>query len=77
MADQNFDGQSEVERMAANLQRGIELTELALELRLAAMRQDNPACTMADVMHEIRLQKETAWPRYAEDEAGSTRNPER
>jgi len=47
--------------MAANLRRAIELTELALALRLAAMRQENPACTMADVMHEIRLQKERAW----------------
>lgn len=51
----------EEERIAANLRRGIELTELALRLRLAAMRQDNPACTMADVMHEIRLAKERAW----------------
>jgi hypothetical protein len=47
--------------MAANLRRAIELTELALALRLAAMRQRNPACTMADVMHEIRCAKERAW----------------
>ncbi|MDF0667983.1 MAG: hypothetical protein P0119_18220 [Nitrospira sp.] len=47
--------------MAANLLRGIELTELALALRLATMRQQNPACTMADVMHEVRLAKERAW----------------
>ena len=49
------------ERMASNLRRAIELTELGLALRLAAMRHQNPACTMADVMHEIRLQKERAW----------------
>ncbi|MDH5668961.1 MAG: hypothetical protein OEY86_13205 [Nitrospira sp.] len=49
------------ERMAANLRRGIKLTDLALALRLAAIRQQDPACTMADVMHEIRLQKERAW----------------
>lgn len=55
------DEKKEEERMVANLRRGIELTELALALRLAAMRQDNPACTMADVMHEIRLAKERAW----------------
>lgn len=55
------DDKAEQERMAANLRRGIELTELALALRLATMRQRNPACTMADVMHEIRLAKERAW----------------
>ena len=53
--------QQERERMSANLQRGIELTELALSLRLAALRQQNHACTMADVMREIRLAKERAW----------------
>lgn len=55
------DDKAEQDRMAANLRQGIELTELALVLRLAAMRQRNPACTMADVMHEIRLTKERAW----------------
>lgn len=53
--------QQERERMSANLQRGVELTELALSLRLAAIQQENPACTMADVMHEIRVAKERAW----------------
>lgn len=53
--------QQEGERMSANLQRGIELTELALSLRLAALRQQNQAYTMVDVMHEIRLTKERAW----------------
>lgn len=55
------DDKQEERRIAANLQRGIELTELALALRLAVLRQQNSACTMADVMHEIRLQKEAAW----------------
>lgn len=55
------DDQSERERMSANLRRGLELTELALALRLAALRQQNPACSMADVMHEIRVAKERAW----------------
>jgi hypothetical protein len=55
------DDQRERERMSANLSRGIELTELALSLRLAAMQQQNPACTMVDVMHEIRVAKERAW----------------
>ena len=55
------DETQEEERMAGNLLRGIELTKLALALRLATMRQQNPACTMADVMHEIRLAKERAW----------------
>lgn len=47
--------------MSANLRRGIELAELALALRLAAFQQQNHACTMADVMHEIRVAKERAW----------------
>lgn len=55
------DDQREQERMSANLRRGLELTELALALRLAALRQQNPACSMADVMHEIRVAKERAW----------------
>ena len=64
--------QAERDRMADNLRRGLELTELALALRLAAMRQHNPACTMADVMHEIRLAKEEEWRRWAAQVAGST-----
>jgi len=55
------DDQKEMEQMSANLRRGIELTELALALRLAAFQQQNHACTMADVMHEIRVAKERAW----------------
>jgi hypothetical protein len=55
------DEKQEERRMAANLCRGIELTELALALRLATLQQQNPACMMADVMHEIRSAKERAW----------------
>ncbi|MBK9308990.1 MAG: hypothetical protein IPM58_18285 [Nitrospira sp.] len=55
------DEQQEEKRMAANLCQGIELTELALALRFAALQQQNAACSMADVMHEIRLAKERAW----------------
>ena len=58
--------------MAANLEKAIELTELTLALRLAAMRQQNPNSTMQDVMHEIRLAKEEEWQRWATQEAGST-----
>lgn len=55
------DDQKEREKMSANLRRGIEITELALALRLATFQQQNHACTMADVMHEIRVAKERAW----------------
>ncbi len=58
--------------MASNLEKAIELTELALALRLAAMRQQNPNSTMQDVMREIRLEKEEEWQRWAAGEAGST-----
>ncbi|TKS59725.1 MAG: hypothetical protein EWM72_01910 [Nitrospira sp.] len=61
MSNRPKDGQAEQDRMAANLRRGIELTELALALRLAVLRQRKPECTMKDVMHEIRLAKEQAW----------------
>jgi len=37
------------------------VTKVALGFSLAAMRQQNPAWTMADVMHEIRLAKAAAW----------------
>jgi hypothetical protein len=42
------DDQREKGRLSDNLQRGIELTELALALRLA-------------MLHEIRVAKERAW----------------
>jgi hypothetical protein len=63
MTNKTHDRQAELDRMAANLQKGIELTELALRLRLAGMRRKNPNATMADVMHEICLAKERAWHR--------------
>jgi hypothetical protein len=54
--------QSEQARMTENLRRTIELTELALALRAAVVRQQDPHCDpMKKVMHEIRLAKEQAW----------------
>ncbi|ALA59981.1 hypothetical protein [Nitrospira moscoviensis] len=76
MAHKTRDRQAEQDRMSANLQKGIELTELALALRLAAMQQNNPAATMVDVMHEIRLAKEAAWRRMAEEEARRNSEPQ-
>jgi hypothetical protein len=61
MPNRVSNSQAERDRMSANLMKAVEITELALSLRLAAMRQQNPACTMADVMREIRLAKERAW----------------
>lgn len=55
------DAQAEQDRRSANLQKSIELTELALAMRLATMQRHDPNCTMRDVMHEIRLTKEQAW----------------
>lgn len=55
------DDQRECEGLSANLQRGIELTELVFSLRLAVLWQQNPACTKADVLHEICLANERAW----------------
>jgi hypothetical protein len=49
-------------RIAENLRRTIELTELGLALRQAVFQQDNPQGDgMTQVMHEIRLAKEQAW----------------
>ena len=48
-------------RIAANLRRTIELTELGLALRRAVIEQrDEPGKGMTQVMHEIRLAKEQA-----------------
>lgn len=50
------------DRMAENLRRAMELTELTLALRAAALRKQNPTGdAMKQVMHEIRLEKERAW----------------
>lgn len=53
----------DVARIADNLRRTIELTELGLVLRQAVLQQSNPHGTssMTQVMHEIRLAKEQAW----------------
>ncbi|MDR4464177.1 MAG: hypothetical protein MRJ66_07920 [Nitrospira sp.] len=54
--------QREDERMAANLRRAIELTELGLALRRSVLQQDEPqGDAMAKVMREIRRAKERAW----------------
>ena len=50
-------------RIADNLRRTVELTELGLALRLAVLQQNDPNGTssMTQVMHEIRLAKEQVW----------------
>ena len=50
-------------RIAGNLRRAVELTELGLALRQAVLQQRDPHGTssMTQVMHEIRLTKELAW----------------
>lgn len=54
---------TDVARVANNLRRAIELTELGLALRQAVLQQRHPQGTslMTQVMHEIRLTKEQAW----------------
>jgi hypothetical protein len=55
---------SEQAKISENLHRTIELTELALALRAAVIRQQDPTGDpMKRVMHEIRLAKEQAWQR--------------
>jgi hypothetical protein len=61
MANRSGNSQAEQDRMAADLQKAFEVTELALELRLSVMRQERPDSTIKDLMHEIRLAKEKAW----------------
>jgi hypothetical protein len=49
-------------RIADNLRRTVELTELGLALRQAVLQQGHSeGNAMAQVMHEIRLAKEQAW----------------
>ncbi len=49
-------------RIADNLRRSVELTELGLALRRAVIEQgDVPGEGIRQVMHEIRLAKEQAW----------------
>ncbi|MEQ1793534.1 MAG: hypothetical protein ABL970_05010 [Nitrospira sp.] len=49
-------------KIADNLRRTIELTELGLALRRSVLQQDEPGGNaMAKVMREIRRAKEQAW----------------
>lgn len=49
-------------RIADNLRRAIDLTELGLALRRSAVQQQNPqGDAMVQVMCEIRRAKEQAW----------------
>ena len=49
-------------RIADNLRRTIELTELGLALRQSVLQQGEPGCDpMTQVMREIRRTKEQAW----------------
>jgi hypothetical protein len=49
-------------KIADNLRRTIELTELGLALRRSVLQQAEPQSdAMAKVMREIRLTKEQAW----------------
>ena len=51
-------------RIAANLRRTIELTELGLALRRSVLQQREPnGDAMTKVMREIRRAKEQAWQR--------------
>lgn len=52
----------DTERIAANLRKTIELTELGLTLRQAVLAQTHSQGQgIVQVMHEIRLAKEQAW----------------
>lgn len=49
-------------RIAENLRRAIELTELGLALRQSVLRQSRPyGDVCAQVMRDIRRAKERAW----------------
>ncbi len=49
-------------KIAANLRRAIELTELGLALRRSVIQQQEPhGDAMVTVMREIRRAKEQAW----------------
>jgi len=49
-------------KVADNLRRAIELTELGLALRRSVLQQDEPqGDAMVTVMREIRRAKEQAW----------------
>ena len=56
------DDHDEEARIADNLRRTIELTELGLALRRSVMQQgSNVGDAMTQVMREIRRAKEQAW----------------
>jgi hypothetical protein len=62
LAMQDGSSQREDERIATNLRRAIELTELGLALRRSVLQQDEPqGDAMVQVMREIRRTKEQAW----------------
>ncbi len=49
-------------KIAANLRRAIELTELGLALRRSVLQQSDPqGDAIVQVMREIRRTKEQAW----------------
>ena len=55
-------GEPDDAKIAANLRRAIELTELGLALRRSVVQQDEPqGDAMVQVMREIRRAKEQAW----------------
>ena len=55
-------GQPDDAKIAVNLRRAIELTELGLRLRSSVLQQNEPqGDDMGKVMHEIRCAKEQAW----------------
>lgn len=59
---QDGSSQREDERIASNLRRAIELTELGLDLRRSVIQQHEPqGDAMVQVMREIRRAKEQAW----------------
>jgi hypothetical protein len=59
---QRYSSQPDDQRIAANLRRAIELTELGLALRRSVLQQDEPqGDAMVQVMREIRRAKEQAW----------------
>ena len=59
---QRPDDDIENARIADNLRRAIELTELGLALRQSVLQQDDSdGDALAEVMRDIRRAKEQAW----------------
>lgn len=55
-------GEPDDAKIAPNLRRAIELTELGLALRRSVLQQDEPpGDAMVKVMREIRCAKKQAW----------------